>query len=132
MTGIIYFSNVSENTHRFVQKLGRPAVRMPVRAHDTPVVAEEDYVLITPTYGGGVGTKAVPRQVVSFLKHPDNIKHLTGVVASGNKNFGLEYCLAGRQIALRFNVPLIHCFEILGLEEDLVAVSNHLDRTETP
>ena len=28
---LVYFSSVSENTHRFVQKLGMPAIRIPVK-----------------------------------------------------------------------------------------------------
>lgn len=60
MAHLVYFSSVSENTHRFVQKLARaseargegpcPAIRIPLRGDievDTP------YVLIVPTYGGG-------------------------------------------------------------------------------
>jgi protein involved in ribonucleotide reduction len=30
MSNLVYFSSVSENTHRFVMKLGMPAVRIPL------------------------------------------------------------------------------------------------------
>ena len=41
MSNLVYFSSVSENTHRFVEKLGIPAIRIPpvsythLRAHET-------------------------------------------------------------------------------------------------
>ena len=30
MSNLVYFSSVSENTHRFVQKLDIPAIRIPI------------------------------------------------------------------------------------------------------
>jgi protein involved in ribonucleotide reduction len=30
MGNLVYFSSVSENTHRFVEKLGLPATRIPI------------------------------------------------------------------------------------------------------
>ena len=52
MSGLVYFSNVSENTGRFVEKLALPATRIPLhpRREGMPQVTEP-YVLITPTYG---------------------------------------------------------------------------------
>lgn len=52
MGRIVYFSSVSENTHRFVERLGLPATRIPVHWEDGFEV-DEEYVLIVPTYGGG-------------------------------------------------------------------------------
>ena len=52
MTGctLVYFSSVSENTHRFVEKLELPAIRIPLHG---PIEVDEPYVLVLPTYGGG-------------------------------------------------------------------------------
>lgn len=54
MGNIVYFSSVSENTHRFVEKLELPATRIPIlgRIQD-PDFVREPYVLVLPTYGGG-------------------------------------------------------------------------------
>ena len=51
MSHLVYFSSVSENTHRFVQKLGVPATRIPLHGR---IEVDEPYVLVLPTYGGGV------------------------------------------------------------------------------
>ncbi|MCW1069283.1 class Ib ribonucleoside-diphosphate reductase assembly flavoprotein NrdI, partial [Streptococcus anginosus] len=47
MARIVYFSSQTNNTHRFVEKLGYDAVRIPIHG-ETPVV-DEPYVLICPT-----------------------------------------------------------------------------------
>src|SRR5690606_35653965 len=52
MTDLVYFSSVSGNTHRFVQKLDRPALRIPLYPREEPLVVSEPYVLLVPTYGG--------------------------------------------------------------------------------
>ena len=51
---LVYFSSVSGNTARFIEKLGMPAVRIPLQGEESPVV-DEPFVLVTPTYGGGKG-----------------------------------------------------------------------------
>ena len=42
---LVYFSSVSENTHRFVQKLGVPATRIPLHGR---IEVDEPYVLVLP------------------------------------------------------------------------------------
>ena len=49
---LVYFSSVSENTKRFVERLDRPAVRIPLRPKKTGMIqVSHPYVLIVPTYG---------------------------------------------------------------------------------
>ncbi|MCQ6512738.1 class Ib ribonucleoside-diphosphate reductase assembly flavoprotein NrdI, partial [Vibrio parahaemolyticus] len=64
---LVYFSSVSGNTARFIEKLGKRAVRIPLRPTDPPLHVDEPFVLVTPTYGGGAGRGvekgAVPKQV---------------------------------------------------------------------
>ncbi|MBV9351529.1 MAG: class Ib ribonucleoside-diphosphate reductase assembly flavoprotein NrdI, partial [Mycobacterium sp.] len=40
---LVYFSSVSENTHRFVQKLGVPATRIPLHGR---IEVDQPYVLV--------------------------------------------------------------------------------------
>ena len=58
---LVYFSSASENTHRFVGKLGYRCARIPLRRADGPLTVDEDYVLVVPTYGGGSVKGAVIR-----------------------------------------------------------------------
>ena len=124
---LVYFSSASENTHRFVGKLGFRGVRIPLRRRDEPLTVDEEYVLFVPTYGGGSVRGAVPKQVIAFLNDPHNRSLCRGVIASGNTNFGEAYCLAGDIIASKLGVPFLYRYELLGTPTDVARVKEGLE-----
>ena len=126
MTNLVYFSSVSGNTKRFVEKLGRPATRIPLHARDMLQV-EESYVLVVPTYGGGDGKGAVPKQVIKFLNDAQNRELIRGVISAGNTNFGSGFGIAGDIIAAKTGVPHLYRFEVFGTPDDVRAVNDGLD-----
>ena len=128
MSDLIYFSSVSDNTHRFVEKLGRPATRLPLRTSDDTVLATEPYVLVVPTYGGGGEGGAVPRQVIKFLNVEANRNLIRGVIATGNTNFAESYCLAGDIIAAKCRTQVLYRLEIMGTPEDVERVRTGLEQ----
>lgn len=123
--GLVYFSSVSENTHRFVQKLDISAVRIPL--HE-PIEIDGPYVLVLPTYGGGHrrpdinDAGYVPKQVIKFLNNEHNRALLRGVIAAGNNNFGAEFCYAGKVVSRKCQVPYLYRFELMGTGEDVATV----------
>ena len=122
---LVYFSSVTETTHRFVQTLGLPAIRIPVKASEGSIEVNEPYVLILPTYGRGRGNGAVgyvPKQVIKFLNNEHNRSLIRGVIAAGNTQFGDEYCFAGDVVSSKCNVPYLYRFEMSGTAEDVEAV----------
>lgn len=123
---IVYFSNVSNNTVRFIEKLDLPALRIPVYSKEQPLFVKEPYVLITPTYGGGSHKGAVPVQVKKFLAVEKNRELARGVISSGNTNFGAAYCIAGDLISAKLQIPYLYRFELLGLPWDVEAVRDGL------
>ena len=127
MSALVYFSSTSENTHRFVARLGVPANRIPVYPTQGSLTADQPYVLIVPTYGGGYLEGAIPKQVGTFLNDPRNRSLLRGVIAAGNTNFGTAYCVAGPMIAAKCAVPYLYGFELLGTPEDVLNVRTGLD-----
>ena len=130
---LVYFSSTSENTHRFVGKLGFRSARIPLRPKEAPLAVDEEYVLLVPTYGGGSVKGAVPKQVITFLNDSHNRSLCRGVISSGNTNFGEAYCLAGDIIASKLNVPLLYRYELLGTPTDVVRVKEGLeDFWQTP
>lgn len=124
---IVYFSSTTNNTKRFVEKLGFDAQRIPLRAGDGELHVEEDYVLIVPTYGGGNMRGAVPKQVIKFLNNEENRSHIRGVISSGNTNFGKAYCIAGDIISAKCHVPHMYKFELLGTPLDVEKVRKGLE-----
>ncbi|MGY5765649.1 class Ib ribonucleoside-diphosphate reductase assembly flavoprotein NrdI [Brachybacterium sp. DNPG3] len=127
MSALVYFSSVSGNTHRFVEKLGIPARRIPLHSRDEPLVMDEEYVLMVPTYGGGNGRGAVPKQVIKFLNDERNRTLIRGVISGGNTNFGEAYCLAGDIISAKCRVPHMYKFELLGTPRDVQRVHDGLE-----
>ncbi|MDR4532674.1 class Ib ribonucleoside-diphosphate reductase assembly flavoprotein NrdI [Glutamicibacter sp. PS] len=124
---LIYFSSVSENTRRFVEKLNIPASRIPVHAHEPQLVATRPYVLLIPTYGGEHGKRSILPQIIKFLAHEENRRLLRGVIGAGNTNFGEYYCIAAKKIAVKCNVPLLYKFELMGTSEDVLNVRKGLE-----
>lgn len=127
MVHIVYFSSATNNTKRFVDKLGFPAERIPLHVKDPFLHVTEEYVLITPTYGGGNTKGAVPKQVIKFLNDEANRSLIRGVISSGNTNFGEAYCLAGDIISAKTKVPHMYRFELLGTPRDVEVVRKGLE-----
>lgn len=117
---VVYFSNYSNNTHRFIQKLDVPSLRIPIHGElgEYPTIP---FVLFLPTYGNG----RIPPQVVKFLRAVDQ-SLIKAVVGSGNTNFGETFCLAAHKVASKLGVPLLHLFELMGNEEDVEIVKTKL------
>jgi protein involved in ribonucleotide reduction len=126
---VVYFSNYSGNTKRFVDKLGKDAIRIPINWDvDHPIVVDRGYVLFVPTYGGGSERSAIPRQVRHFLNIPENRDLLRGVVGFGNTNFGEHYCKAAEMVSRKTGVPIIARVEIFGTSEDVQRVQERLNK----
>lgn len=128
MGGLVYFSSRSGNTDRFVARLALAAERIPIAAEDEMPVARAPFVLISPTYSDGQGRGAVHKQVIRFLNDPVSRRNLRGVVAAGNRNFGVHFALAGDVVAQKCGVPLLYRFELAGTDTDVERVREGLDR----
>jgi len=133
---LVYFSSISGNTARFVEKLtdrsGIAVRRIPLHSTEPPLLIDEPFVLVTPTYGGGQGRGsekgAVPKQVIRFLNDERNRRNLRGVISAGNTNFGEAFCLAGEIISRKCDVPHLYRLELFGTPEDVDRVSDGLER----
>jgi protein involved in ribonucleotide reduction len=125
MTRLVYYSSQTGNTDSFVQRLGEPAIKLPTALKE-PVILTEPFVLILPTYAAGDGRGSVPKSVIKFLNEEKNRLNLQGVIASGNMTFGENYCIGGRVVSVKCNVPLLYCFELRGTERDILNVRTEL------
>jgi len=127
---VVYYSTKSENTHRFVAKLDLPSIRLPIKSGDAVTLVERPYVIAFPSYGGGASEGSIPNPVKDFLNIPSNRDKLMGVIALGNTNFGEAFCLGGRLVSRKCNVPLVGKIEIMGTPEDIVEVKNAIQLLE--
>ena len=125
---IVYFSNYSGNTKRFVEKLDEQhAIRIPIDRGAGPITVDQPYILMVPTYGGGSSRAAIPRQVRAFLNVKENRALLRGVVGFGNTNFGEHFCKAADIISAKTGVPVIARVEVFGTNEDVIKVKERLE-----
>jgi len=119
---IVYYSNRSGNTKRFVEKLG---YENSYSVSDLPLTSRA-FVLFVPTYGGGNGEYSIPRPVAKFLNVKSNRDLLRGIVGFGNTNFGDHYCKAAYLIAEKTGMPILAKIELLGTPEDVQLVQERL------
>lgn len=106
---LVVYNSVTGNVERFIHKTKLNNI---VSIKDINSV-DENFILVTSTVGFG----KIPTQVTRFLN--DNHQYLLGVVASGNKNWGINYAKAGDVISKQYNVPLLMKFELAGTESDV-------------
>jgi protein involved in ribonucleotide reduction len=128
---IVYFSNYSGNTKRFVEKIDDGhfnTYRIPIDSGDECVYPfpTDPYILFVPTYGGGSDRSAIPRQVRRFLNVPENRDLLRGVVGFGNTNFGEHFCKAADLISQKTGVPIIARVEIFGTPDDVTKIQERM------
>ena len=124
---LVFFSSTSENTARFIEKLDVPALRLPLKTADAGLVRiDQDYVLVTPTYGAG-SKGFVPKQVIAFLNQEGNRVRCKGVIGSGNINFHGDYCKAADIVSAKLQVPVLYRFELAGTPEDVIKTQKGLN-----
>lgn len=104
---LIVYDSKTGKVERFIQRLNMRAIKV----HPNLVI-HEPFVLVTYTIGFG----EVPNSVVEFL----NLNHtfIKGVAASGNKVWGKNYGKAADIIAAKYNIPILHKFELYGSDKD--------------
>lgn len=126
MLDVVYYTSATGNTKAFVEKLGVfNAQQVPIRADNTFLI-NRPYILFIPTYASNDGRGAVPKSIIKFLNIEQNRFYLKGLVASGNSNFGKNYCLAGDIISSKCGVPVLCQYELRGNSEDVLKVKEIL------
>lgn len=135
MLNIIYFSNYSLNTERFVKSLQWtlgdiwriPVLNSQPSSSNPPV--NEPYILVTPSYGTPTEGR-IPPQVKKFLTPETHRVNIAAIIATGNRNFGDEYCIAGNILSAKLQKPLIAKVELAGTTEDVIKIRKELIKIE--
>ena len=118
---VVYFSSSTNNTKRFIDKLGFKNSRIPISHEEETIKVDSNYVIICPTYSGGgeFTSNAIPKSVIKFLNVKENRDLCRGVIATGNTNFNDTFALAGPILSKKLNVPLLFQLELSGTKEDV-------------
>ena len=118
-TPVYYYSSASGLVRSFAERLGRPVFNLAEREHRQSEV-DGPWVLLTPSYKtGNESNDTVPEGVRRFLRSEHNRRLMVGVMGSGNRNFGVYYQKAARDIAERSGRPIIFEFELAGTPWDV-------------
>ena len=74
------------------------------------------------TYTTGIGE--IPQEIDKFIIN--NINKIKGVICSGNKNWGLNYCKACDLIFEKFNLKTLFKFELSGNTHDIKTLATKI------
>lgn len=131
---VYYYSSVSNLTGRFAERLAAADGRAVFNLADADVRRREvrtPWVLLTPSYkAGNADEVTLPAPVRSFLRSPMNRRRLIGIIGSGNRNFGIYYQAAARQLAQVSGRPVLFEFELSGTPEDIERCVELLERLD--
>lgn len=88
-------------------------------------IVSDEYIIITGTTGLG----EIPPVLVEFLKDDTNARNCLGVIGSGNKNWGNNFCKGAYKVSDIVAKPILHTFELRGEEKDLHKVLQIIKET---
>lgn len=72
------------------------------------------------------GFGEVPIEVEEFLSL--NHLNLRGIIGSGNRNWGSNYCRSAYILSERYSVPLLMTFEMSGTRKDVIKFQEILEK----
>lgn len=116
--------SLTGNTRKFVNKLGLESLE--ISPTNPFVEVDYDYIVIVPTY-----ENEATEIMKDFLETGDNLSHCRGIAGGGNLNFAQLYCFTAKDFARDYNLPLIHCFEFQGNQNDLRIIQDIANETES-
>ena len=142
--GLLYIS-ISGNTRSFAKRIQQHSEIMHQENPDFPIIQlkeihdnspfekeEAPYFVSLPTYlEGGNGVDSGDQEILTqsmreYIEYAENAALCLGVIGSGNKNFGHQYCLTAKQYAAQFDVPVVADFELRGNQKEIEQIYQKL------
>ncbi|MBM7709006.1 class Ib ribonucleoside-diphosphate reductase assembly flavoprotein NrdI [Enterococcus lemanii] len=141
---LLYIS-ISGNTRSFAKRIQQHSEIMHQENPDFPIIQlkeihdnspfekeESPYFVSLPTYlEGGNGVDSGDQEILTqsmreYIEYAENAALCLGVIGSGNKNFGHQYCLTAKQYAAQFDVPVVADFELRGNQKEIEKIYQKL------
>lgn len=108
---IVYLS-LTGQTRKFVQKLDMDLLE--ITPTNPYIFIQEPFIVVVPTYD-----IEATEIMNDFIETGDNLSYFKGVAGGGNLNFGKLFVFTAKDLAKKYDVPLLHAFEFQGNEEDV-------------
>lgn len=110
---LIVYLSLTGNVRSFVKRTELESVE--INYSDPLFEVHESFIMIAPSYDDDITDI-----ISSFLNYKNNLDYLVGFVGSGNLNFDHNYCFNARDLAQKYQKPLLFTFEFSGTDEDVI------------
>lgn len=112
---MIVFASRTGNVRNIVtEKLDLPYVEL-----TEELCINRPFVLFTYTDGLG----QAPQKVIDFLNRENHYLYCKGVVSSGNKNFGINFCKSADVISEMFDIPILEKLDLRGQQHQFEEIT---------
>ncbi|MGT2925776.1 class Ib ribonucleoside-diphosphate reductase assembly flavoprotein NrdI [Streptococcus cuniculipharyngis] len=115
----LVFYSLTGQCRRFVDKLGLLDTSIELKSTANYPRMTSPFILLVPSYDD-----SDVELVDDFLT--ENVALCQGLLGSGNRNFGPEFCKTARRYAQTYGLPILHEFEFNGTDQDLEYVKGIL------
>ena len=109
------------NVRSFVNEVGMESVE--IDSINTFIEVNKDFVFIVPSYDD-----EITEMVSQFIDYKENKKYLKGFVGSGNMNFGDDFCFNAKDLAKKYDRPLLMTFEVSGTTQDIAKFKEEVEK----
>lgn len=109
---LLVYLSLTGNVRRFVNETKMKHVEIDF---SNPLIeVNEDFVVIVPSYDN-----EITETMSEFIDYKNNKSFLKGISGSGSLNYNDKYCFNAKDLAVKYNKPLVYQFEFFGTSKDI-------------
>lgn len=118
---LLMYMSITGNVRDFIERVDMKSREIdPVNPfHEV----SEEYIVVVPSY-----ENMITEEVSDFIDYQNNREYLQGFASSGNLNFDDLYCVNAKELAGKYNKPLIFTFEYAGTDKDIENFKKEVDK----
>lgn len=119
---IVFFS-LTGQTRFFIQKLKLEKEPIEITADYPDIEMSEPFILLAPTYAEHIGNRTISQDILDpifeFMETNNNSTLCSGLIGSGDKNFGDLFAFTAKELSKKYNIPIVHMYEKNGTIDDV-------------
>lgn len=109
---LLVYMSFTGNVRNFVERTGFSSIEL--NPANPFIEINEPFLVVVPSYVGYIND-----DVIDFIDYKQNRNNLIGFVGSGNRNFNEMFCINAKELANKYQKPVIFKFEYNGTEQDI-------------